>query len=153
MKHRILILLLCLICGIAHVQGQDDVFKKISDMDHVTSVYISPKMFQLMSRMEDEDKSMKELVSRIRNLQILSSSTSSAINVMRREMNALHKNKGYEELVRVKEGKESSVISSKKQGNMYDYILTSDSPDEYTIIFLQGNFSLEEVQLIMDRMP
>ena len=110
-------------------------------------------MFQLMSRMEDEDKSMKELISRIRNLQILSSSTSSAINVMRREMNALHKNKGYEELVRVKEGKESSVISSKKQGNMYDYILTSDSPDEYTIIFLQGNFSLEEVQLIMDRMP
>lgn len=153
MKHRILILLLCLVCGIAHVQGQDDVFKKISDMDHVTSVYISPKMFQLMSRMEDEDKSMKELISRIRNLQILSSSTSSAINVMRREMNALHKNKGYEELVRVKEGKESSVISSKKQGNTYDYILTSDSPDEYTIIFLQGNFSLEEVQLIMDRMP
>jgi hypothetical protein len=153
MKHRILILLLCLVCGIAHVQGQDDVFKKISDMDHVTSVYISPKMFQLMSRMEDEDKSMKELISRIRNLQILSSSTSSVINVMRREMNALHKNKGYEELVRVKEGKESSVISSKKQGNTYDYILTSDSPDEYTIIFLQGNFSLEEVQLIMDRMP
>lgn len=153
MKHRILILLLCLVCGIAHVQGQDDVFKKISDMDHVTSVYISPKMFQLMSRMEDEDKSMKELISRIRNLQILSSSTSSAINVMRREMNALHKNKGYEELVRVKEGKESSVISSKKQGNTYDYILTSDTPDEYTIIFLQGNFSLEEVQLIMDRMP
>lgn len=115
MKHRILILLLCLVCGIAHVQGQDDVFKKISDMDHVTSVYISPKMFQLMSRMEDEDKSMKELISRIRNLQILSSSTSSAINVMRREMNALHKNKGYEELVRVKEGKESSVISSKSR--------------------------------------
>lgn len=153
MKHRILILLLCLMCGITHAQGQDDVFKKISDMDHVTSVYISPKMFQLMSKMEDEDKSMKELVSRIRNLQILSSSTPSAINIMRREMNALHKSKGYEELVRVKEGKESSVISSKKQGKMYDYILTSDSPDEYTIIFLQGNFSLEEVQLIMDRMP
>lgn len=81
MKHRILILLLCLVCGIAHVQGQDDIFKKISDMDHVTSVYISPKMFQLMSRMEDEDKSMKELISRIRNLQILSSSTLSLIHI------------------------------------------------------------------------
>lgn len=68
LKYLYTILLLCCV-NICFAQNK--LFDKYADMDDVTSVYISKKMFQMMPVMETAGLNLANLKGKIESLQIL----------------------------------------------------------------------------------
>ena len=60
-----------LLCCVNICFAQNKLFDKYADMDDVTSVYISKKMFQMMPVMETAGLNLANLKGKIESLQIL----------------------------------------------------------------------------------
>ena len=94
LKYLYTILLLCCV-NICFAQNK--LFDKYADMDDVTSVYISKKMFQMMPVMETAGLNLANLKGKIESLQILTTQKADLRERMRGEFKALI-GKDHEEL-------------------------------------------------------
>lgn len=166
---RLIAVLTFIIAATVSSAAQDSFFNKISEMQGVTSVYISPKMFSLMKGAVDkDDKNMDNIISKLTGLQILSCENKNAANSLRKEVAYINPKNGYEELLRIKDDSTHVVIYCKenkngknsKSGNESEnnkkeneYVLVADETDEFSIILLKGIFTLDEVQSIMNDLP
>lgn len=167
---RLIAVLTFIIAATVSSVAQDCFFNKISEMQGVTSVYISPKMFSLMKGSVDkDDKNMDNIISKLTGLQILSCENKNAANSLRKEVAYINPKNGYEELLRIKDDSTHVVIYCKennetgkngKYGNENktnkkenEYVLVADETDEFSIILLKGIFTLDEVQSIMNDLP
>jgi hypothetical protein len=67
-KHALFLLLLALIPASLCAQRSpvDDLFERYDGKEGFTSVYISSKMFGLLSRIDSDDEEFRNLVTRIR---------------------------------------------------------------------------------------
>ena len=86
LKYLYTILLLCCV-NICFAQNK--LFDKYADMDDVTSVYISKKMFQMMPVMETAGLNLANLKGKIESLQILTTQKADLRERMRGEFKAL----------------------------------------------------------------
>ena len=113
LKYLYTILLLCCV-NICFAQNK--LFDKYADMDDVTSVYISKKMFQMMPVMETAGLNLANLKGKIESLQILTTQKADLRERMRGEFKALI-GKDHEELMRVKDGKTKANSTSSNKEN------------------------------------
>ena len=97
-----LYLLGLLLCVSSFSFAQDKWFSKYADMDEVTTVYISKKMFQMMPTMEHIGLELANMQGKIDGLQILSTERKELQAQMRKEFSGMI-GKEYEELMRVKD--------------------------------------------------
>ena len=120
LKYLYTILLLCCV-NICFAQNK--LFDKYADMDDVTSVYISKKMFQMMPVMETAGLNLANLKGKIESLQILT---------------------------RVKDGKTKANFYVKQQGELIqELIMIADMDDGgFSVMQLLGRFTLQDVQEI-----
>lgn len=147
MKTKYIILTLFLVCSSISF-AQNKLFDKYAEMDNVTSVYISKAMFQMMPAMEAGGLSLMNLKGKIDNLQIISTKRTDLKEQMRKEFGALI-NKQHEELMRVKDGKTRATFYVKKKGEQVnELIMLADTDNEYSVIQLVGNFTLQDIQEI-----
>lgn len=145
MKSKNIFLILFLCCT-SLCFAQDKLFEKYADMDNVTSVFISKKMFEMIPDIESGNLNLMNLKGKINNLQILTSDKREVRDQMRKEFSSLI-GQSHEELMRIKDNDTRAAFYIAQNGEMInEMIMLADTDSEYVIIRLNGNFTLQDIQ-------
>lgn len=146
---KLLIFTILLLCS-ASVWSQkspvDDIFDKYSGKDGFTTVYISSKMFSILSGMDSEDKEFQNLVSRIKTIRILSENdsiikpTGFGSELLRRLPAA-----GYEDLMLVKnENGEVRFMILEVKGRIAELVMVSGGRNS-SLVSILGDLDLKTI--------
>ena len=140
---------LCSICS----YGQQSFFDKYAEMEGVTSVYITKSMLSLFPKGQTSVNGVNigNIASRLDNIQILSADEQPIIDKLRKESSVINTRNGYEELMRVREDGEKTTIYFKDgKKDKKEFVLLLDEKDEFTIISIVGDLTLQEIQGIIN---
>ena len=151
MKRTYIITLLMTLCSVCSY-GQQSFFDKYAEMDGVTSVYISKSMLSLFPKGQTNVNGVNigNITSRLDNIQILSADEQPIIDKLRKETSGINTWNGYEELMRVREDGEKITIYFKDgKKDKKEFVLLVDEKDEFTIISIVGDLTLQEIQGII----
>ena len=141
---------LCSVCS----YGQQSFFDKYADMDGVTSVYITKSMLSLFPKGQTNVNGINigDIASRLDNIQILSADEQPIVDKLRKETSDINTKNGYEELMRVREDGEKTTIYFKDgKKDKKEFVLLVDEKDEFTIISIVGDLTLQEIQGIINQ--
>ena len=144
-----LLMTLCSICS----YGQQSFFDKYAEMEGVTSVYITKSMLSLFPKGQTNVNGVNigNIASRLDNIQILSADEQPIIDKLRKETSGINTRNGYEELMRVREDGEKTTIYFKDgKKDKKEFVLLVDKKDEFTIISIVGDLTLQEIQGIIN---
>ena len=140
---------LCSVCS----YGQQSFFDKYAEMDGVTSVYITKSMLSLFPKGQTNVNGINigDIASRLDNIQILSADEQPIVDKLRKETSDINTRNGYEELMRVREDGEKTTIYFKDgKKDRKEFVLLVDEKDEFTIISIVGDLTLQEIQGIVN---
>jgi hypothetical protein len=143
--------------------AQQTVFDKFDGLDNVTSVLVTKKMFQMMGnvKMDANDKEMQKFISltkKLDNLKVFTTSKPKIKADLKATSEKYIASAGLEELMRVKDGTQSIRISVKSAGKdsqireLLMVIEDSGSGNETVLMSLTGNFDLNELSVLTDKM-
>ncbi len=141
---------LCSVCS----YGQQSFFDKYAEMEGVTSVYISKSMLSLFPKGQTNVNGINigDIASRLDNIQILSADKQPIVDKLRKETSDINTKNGYEELMRVREDGEKTTIYFKDgKKDRKEFVLLVDEKDEFTIISIVGDLTLQEIQGIVNK--
>lgn len=142
------ILLLLFLCCTSLCFAQNKLFDKYSEMDNVTSIYISKAMFQMMPSFETNGLNLMNLKGKIEGLQVLSTDNNNIKEKMRTDFKGLI-GKDHEELMRMKDGKTRATFYVKQKGDQIsELIMLADTDSSFNVIQLAGKFTLQDIQEI-----
>ena len=151
---RIYIFSLLLTLSTLFCQAQQSFFDKYAEMDGVTSVYITKSMLKMFPSMSGTINGVDvgNLANKLENIQILSADDSSIIEQLRKDTKHINSKNGYEELLRVRDDGDKTTIYFKEQKKNSEFILITDSGNEFNIISIVGNdISLKDIQDMTNR--
>lgn len=143
--------------------AQQSVFDKFDGLDNVTSVLVTKKMFQMMGnvKMDATDKEMQKFIKLTKKLDNLKVFTTSSPKI-KADFKAVSEkyivSAGLEELMRVKDGTQNIRISVKSAGQdsqireLLMLIEDSGLSNETVLMSLTGNFDLNELSVLTDKM-
>ena len=144
-----LLITFCSVCS----YGQQSFFDKYAEMEGVTSVYITKSMLSLFPKGQTRVNGVNigNIASRLDNIQILSADEQPIIDKLRKETSVINTRNGYEELMRVREDGEKTTIYFKDgKKDKKEFVLLLDEKDEFTIISIVGDLTLQEIQGIIN---
>jgi len=151
MKRNIILLLLLLCPLLVMAQGENKLFQKYADMDNVTSVYISKKMFQMMPVANTAGLSLMNMKGKVDGLEILTTENPALRAQMKKEFGALISAK-HEELMRVKDESTRATFYIRENNDLIrELIMLADTKDEFSVIQLVGRFTLQDIQEITNQ--
>ena len=128
--------------------AQNHIFDKYADVDDVTTVYISKKMFQLMPSMANTGLELENMKNKIDALQILTTENKERADMLKKSLSTIIK-KEHEELMRIKENDTLTTFHILQEGTIIkELIMLVIEPDEFTVIYLSGNFTIDDIQEI-----
>ena len=151
---RIYIFSLLLTLSTFICQAQQSYFDKYAEMDGVSSVYITKSMLKMFPSMSGKINGVDvgNLASKLENIQILSADDSNIIEQLRKDTKHINSKNGYEELIRVRDDGDKTTIYFKEQKKNSEFILITDSGNEFNIISIVGNdISLKDIQDMTNR--
>ena len=155
MKTKYLLLIMCILSiNIAYAQNNTfkSLFEKYESEDDVTIISISKAMFNMMSgsSINTGNVDLKNIAPKIESLLIITSDKSAMKEKMALEFKSvIEKDKNYEQLMRIREGKSNVIFNAKKNGNIInELIMFVDDENEFVAIQILGNFTLDEIQQI-----
>ncbi|MDR2388361.1 MAG: DUF4252 domain-containing protein [Tannerellaceae bacterium] len=136
---------LCLLCsGTALAQNQ--LFDQYAGMEHVTSVYISKAMFDMIPAIGDIGLSLTNMKGKVESLQLVSSEQKEHILRMRKDFSRLVESR-HRELMRIRDGKANIIFYADLDADQVkDLLMLADTDSSFTVIQLKGNFSLRDIQ-------
>ena len=141
---------LCSVCS----YGQQSFFDKYAEMDGVTSVYITKSMLSLFPKGQTKVNGVNigNIADRLNNIQILSTDEQPIVNKLRKETSDINTRNGYEELMRVREdGEKTTIYFKDSKKDKKEFVLLQDAKDEFTIISIVGDLTLQEIQGIINK--
>ena len=104
-----------------------------------------------MPDMKTEGVNIGEVASKLDNIQILSCEKPDIIAKLKKNSFMSPKN-GYEELMRINDEGEKTIIYLKRNKNKEkEFVLMSQEKNEFTIIAITGNLTLQEIQGIINK--
>ena len=128
--------------------AQNHIFDKYADVDDVTTVYISKKMFQLMPSMANTGLELENMKNKIDALQILTTENKERADMLKKSFSTIIK-KEHEELMRIKENDTHTTFHILQEGTIIkELIMLVIEPNEFTVIYLSGNFTIDDIQEI-----
>ena len=148
MKRIFITLIAALLVAVA-LPAQEEAWEKLADREGVTSVYISKKMFSMMKNIDTGDVILNHVADKIDDMQILTCENKEAAAELRKATEAINPKNGYEELMRIKDEGERVHIYVKENKKSNRYVLLVDDPEDFTLILLNGQLTLEELQGII----
>ena len=150
MKRTSIIALLMICCSV-FCYGQQSYFDKYADLDGVTSVYITKSMLSLFPKGKTNVNGINigDIASRLDNIQILSADEKNIIDQLRKETSSINTKNGYEELLRIREDGTKTTIYFNEKKKQKEFVLLVDEKDEFTIISIVGDLTLQEIQGII----
>lgn len=149
MKHLLSLISLVLLTTILHAQSDaiTSYFDKYVDDERFSMVYISPKMFEMVSKIdiEEVDQDIKDIIKELKGLRILSSEHADAPKFYQEAKNKINTN-GFETLITARDGGEDVNILVKDQGDIVNELLVLVGGEkEFTLISFVGNIDLKKV--------
>lgn len=141
--------------------AQSGVFDKYEDNDVVTSVVVNKKMFELMGnvKMDAKDKEAQQylnLVKKLDNLKVFTTNDAKTMTEMRGTVSSYLKKFPLDELMKINEGGRTIKIyvrSGATSSQVRELLMFMDGGKEETVIMsLTGNFDLNEVSVLTDKM-
>jgi hypothetical protein len=126
-------------------------FKQYAEDERFTVVYVAPKLFSMVSKIETDDADwdkMRDVVKNLTGLRVLSAdSISDGLSLYRNALDKLPASE-YSELLTVRDGNENVRIWTKdsKSGSVIEeLLLIVGSPDSFTLLSLTGKINLENI--------
>jgi len=159
MKYLIVIMLMA---GVSLSNAQSNAiskyFEQYVDDDRFTSVFISPKMFQMFSKLEldeigdEETEMILDVVKDLRGLRILT--TDIDAKSFYKEAKRKIDTKEYEVLMTVRnQGEENVEFLIKDEGDIIkELLLLVDGDDEFVLLSFVGNIDLQKISKLSKSM-
>lgn len=133
----------------AQTSPAEELFSRYSDRDGFTTVYISGRMFSLLAGEAGEDKD--NIMRRLRAIRILTVDDplmNSKVNFYNEIEKKLDR-KIYEELMVVKDNRETTKFLIRQKGDIISELLViSSGPDGNTLISIEGDLDLKTISEI-----
>jgi hypothetical protein len=157
MKKLILSLVIVLTTNTFFAQS---VFDKFDGLDDVTTVIVNKKMFALLSKMDVKDKETQQyvnLIKKLDNLKVFVTQSDKRSDEMKAVADKYIKSSALEELMRMNE-KGKSVKIYVKSGVSDSQIkellmfVEGGGKEESVLMSLIGNFDLDELSVLTDKM-
>jgi hypothetical protein len=154
-----LILTIVLALTVTTFFGQS-VFDKFDGQDDITAVVVNKKMFTLLSKMDVKDKETQQyvnLIKKLDNLKVFVTQSDKKSDDMKAVSDKYIKSSALEELMRVNE-KGKSVKIYVKSGTTDSQIkellmfVEGSGKEESVLMSLTGNFDLDELSVLTDKM-
>ncbi len=136
------------------------VFDKFDGQEGITSVVVNQKMFSLLSKMDAKDKETQQyvnLIKKLDNLKVFVTESDKKSDEMKAVSDKYIKTASLEELMRVNE-KGKSVKIYVKSGATESQIkellmfIEGSGKEETVLMSLTGNFDLDELSVLTDKM-
>lgn len=129
--------------------GQKDAiasfFKQHMEDERFTTVFISPKLFSLVSKVtpDDMDPDVKHLIDNLEGLRILSTEGEGCMRLYKEAKSKID-TKGYEELMVIREGKDEEVLFLVKETGdiISELLMISGSATDFSMISFIGDIDL-----------
>lgn len=153
MKKHLFLLPAFFLAAMFNLSAQNDAitrfFEKYVDDERFTVVYVSPKMFQLVSKIETDDEDwnkVREVVKDLGGLRVLAAdSIEDGLKYYKDALSKVPANE-YEELLTVRDGKENVRIWVKDTGNIIEeLLLLVGSPDQFVLLSFTGKIDLDKI--------
>jgi alpha-acetolactate decarboxylase len=160
MKKLILTIALALIPSLFFAQS---VFDKFDGQDDVTSVIVNKKMFQMMGnvKMDAKDKEAAQylaLIKKLDNLKVFTTTSTRTTAEFKATAEKYIKTANLEELMRVNDGGKNIKILVKSGAKdtqikeLLMFIESSNKTNETVLLSLTGDFDLDEIAVLTDKM-
>jgi hypothetical protein len=138
-------------------------FDKFDGQDDVTSIVVNKKMFDLMSKVkvdasDKETQQYMNLIKKLENLKVFTTSSTRATAEMKLAADKHIKTAGLEELMRVNDsGKNIKILvksgaTDSQIKELLMFIEGNGSSNETVLMSLTGNFDLNEISILTDKM-
>ena len=150
MKKQLILVLILSALAIpmqAQTSPVDDLFEKYDGKEGFTSVYISSKMFSLLSKIDSNDEEFRNLVTRINGIRILSidsADNTTRLNFATELMPKLRRN-GFEELMTVKEEDDNVFFMIREVGDRIAELVIVTGGHGSTVVSIRGNLDLKTI--------
>lgn len=157
MKKFAIIIVALIWVNFAH--AQDDaittLFNKYVDDDKFTSIYVSPKMFQMFAKMDvnNMDAESKQAIQSLKSLRILVADTN-GVALYNEAINKL-KTTDYELLMSVKDGDENIrfwVKENPQNKNLVKELLMLVGGDDFVLLSFSGDIDLNKMSKLSDNL-
>lgn len=157
MKKLILSLVIVLTTNTFFAQS---VFDKFDGLDDVTTVIVNKKMFALLSKMDVKDKETQQyvnLIKKLDNLKVFVTQSDKRSDEMKAVSDKYIKSSALEELMRMNEKGKSVKIyvksgASDSQIKELLMFVEGGGKEESVLMSLIGNFDLDELSVLTDKM-
>jgi hypothetical protein len=145
-------LMLFLLSGVT-AQAQNDAisrfFNQYMEDERFTVVYISPKMFEMVAKIETDDaewNNFREVVGNLTGLRVLTAdSIGDGLKFYKEALSKVPKGE-YSELLTVRDGKENVRMWIKDSGNIInELLLLVGAPDEFVMLSFTGRIDLDKI--------
>lgn len=124
-------------------------FATYMDDERFTVVFVSPKMFNIVSKISADDpewEKFREVIGGLKGLRVLAAEAIENGNSLYKEALGKVPAAEYEELVTVRDGKENVRIWVKESGNIInELLLLVGAPDKFTLMSLTGKIDLDKI--------
>lgn len=156
MKKVILITLLI----VASNSFAQSVFDKFDNQDDITTVIVNKKMFSLLSKVNPTDKDSKQyidLIKKLDNLKVFVTSSDKKADDMKATADKYIKSSGLDELMRINNKGKNVKIFVKSGANDSQIkellmFIEGSGKEESVLMSLTGNFNLDELSALTDKM-
>lgn len=139
------------------------VFDKFDGQEDVTSIIVNKKMFELMSKVkvdasDKETQQYMNLIKKLDNLKVFTTSSTRATNDMKLASEKYVRTAGLEELMRVNDsGKNIKILvksgaTDSQIKELLMFIEGGSKSNETVLMSLTGNFDLNEISILTDKM-
>ncbi|MDR6968304.1 hypothetical protein J2X31_002321 [Flavobacterium arsenatis] len=147
--------------------AQQSVFDKFEDVDAITTVVVTKKMFQMMGnvQLDKKDKEAQQFLSltkKLNNLRVFTTSNSKHASDMKATAEKHLKSAGLEELMRVKDGGQNIRIlvkSGAKETQIKELLMfieggnvSTGKANETILLSLTGDFDLDDLSILTEKM-
>lgn len=155
----VFLLLVASLAGQAQNNAISKYFQQYVDQEGFTSIYISPRMFNMFANKAEEDgEEMKEVVSRLTGLHMLAAESlppGEGMRLYNEAADKLVKPKAYEELMSIREEDEQVrfyVLNSNVPDRINELLMLIGGEDNFFLMSITGNLRLEDISDLSESM-
>lgn len=158
MKKRTWLITMLLFWSTLYCSAQVSYFNRYAEWRDVKTVYISKRMLKMVKSYDGEVKvngmRLGIMNEGLENIQIFSCKEKPAVEKMREEVSVLIPSTGYEEVISIRdEGEKVSILFRELKENLSEFVLITDRKNEFNIISIVGNITLQDIQNMVDEEP
>ena len=146
---------------ISQVLFGQSAFDKFDGPEDIKTIIVNKKMFEMMSKVKANDKETQQyvnLLKKLDNLKVFITSSSKQTAEMRATADKYLKTAGMDELMRISDGGKNVKIYMRSGANdsivkeLFMFIEGNAKDNETVLFSLTGNFNLDEISALTEKM-